>query len=195
MHAYNLPACLLFTSMHINVLWSDAYKMFKQPFAFSLPFCPCNDCNAAPSCRKITFIHCAETVFKEKRNVWADLAGFKSHKMALNLGSVIISKRRKYQTFLTYRFWSRLTIPVALWSIPGSIVAARGSQRDVVYLGWPISPSYMSPNAGGGLRCLSQWVKLCTSWSSNKLTRSLTQYLTYSIWLRKIHVHKGVIII
>ncbi len=26
----------------------------------------------------------------------------------------------------------------------------RGLQRDVVYFGWPISPSYMSPNAGGG---------------------------------------------
>ncbi len=26
----------------------------------------------------------------------------------------------------------------------------RGLQRDVVYLGWPIAPSYMSPNAGEG---------------------------------------------
>ncbi len=26
----------------------------------------------------------------------------------------------------------------------------RGSQRDVVYLGWPIAPSYMSPKGGGG---------------------------------------------
>jgi hypothetical protein len=34
----------------------------------------------------------------------------------------------------------------------------RGSQRDVVFLGWPIAPSYMSPSAGGGgvLRGLSQ---------------------------------------
>ncbi len=28
-------------------------------------------------------------------------------------------------------------------------VRPRGSQRDVVYLGWPIAPSYMSPNVGG----------------------------------------------
>jgi hypothetical protein len=28
--------------------------------------------------------------------------------------------------------------------------APRGLQRDVVNLGWPIAPSYMSPNAGGG---------------------------------------------
>ncbi len=35
----------------------------------------------------------------------------------------------------------------------------RGSQRDVVHLGWPLAPSYMSPNAGGGveLRGLRQW--------------------------------------
>ncbi len=26
----------------------------------------------------------------------------------------------------------------------------RGSQRDVVYLSWPIAPSYMSPKCGGG---------------------------------------------
>ncbi len=30
-------------------------------------------------------------------------------------------------------------------------VLTRGSQRDVVYLGWPIAPSYMSPNVGGGV--------------------------------------------
>ncbi len=26
----------------------------------------------------------------------------------------------------------------------------QGLQRDVVYLGWPMAHSYMSPNAGGG---------------------------------------------
>ncbi len=43
--------------------------------------------------------------------------------------------------------------------------AHRVLQRDVVYLCWPIAPSYMIPNAGegGGLRGLSQWVQLCTS--------------------------------
>jgi hypothetical protein len=40
----------------------------------------------------------------------------------------------------------------------------QGLQTDVVYLGWPIAPSYMSPSAGGGgeLRGLSQWVQLYT---------------------------------
>ncbi len=50
----------------------------------------------------------------------------------------------------------------------------KGSQGDVVYIGWPIAPSYMSPMAGGGgvgLRGLSQWVQLCT-WSPNILLRS-----------------------
>ncbi len=51
---------------------------------------------------------------------------------------------------------------------------SRGSQRDVVYLGWRIAPWYMSPNAGGGLRVLSQWVQLCMcthTLSPNKLWR------------------------
>jgi hypothetical protein len=54
-----------------------------------------------------------------------------------------------------------------------------GSQRDVVYLGWPMGPSYMSiiggvgvgvgvGGIGGGLRGLSKWVQLCT-WSPNKV--------------------------
>jgi hypothetical protein len=49
----------------------------------------------------------------------------------------------------------------------------QGFQRDVVYLGWPIAPSYMSPNVGGGgeLRGISRWVQLCT-WSPNKFLRS-----------------------
>jgi hypothetical protein len=52
-------------------------------------------------------------------------------------------------------------------------IASRGSQRDVVYLGWPIAPSYMSPNAGrgrvAGFQPMS--IQLCT-WSPNKLRRS-----------------------
>ncbi len=41
----------------------------------------------------------------------------------------------------------------------------RGLQRDVVYLGWPMAPSYMyEPKCGGSgeLRGLSQWVQLYT---------------------------------
>ncbi len=53
----------------------------------------------------------------------------------------------------------------------------RGLQRDVVYLGWPIAPSYMSPNAGRGgeLRGLSQWVRLYTGAKIN--FGDLTPYL------------------
>ncbi len=56
------------------------------------------------------------------------------------------------------------------------------SLRDVVCLGWPIVPAYMSPNTGGEgvvLRGLSHWVQLCT-WSPNKLLRS---YLIFNLWL------------
>jgi hypothetical protein len=44
---------------------------------------------------------------------------------------------------------------------------SRRSQRDVVYLGWPIALSHLSPNAGeggnGGLRGIGQWVQLSLS--------------------------------
>jgi hypothetical protein len=52
-------------------------------------------------------------------------------------------------------------------------VSSRGLKRNVVYVGWLIAPSYMSPSAGEGrgLLGLSQWVQLCT-WSLNKLWRS-----------------------
>ncbi len=57
-----------------------------------------------------------------------------------------------------------------------------GSRSDVVYLGWPIAPSYMSPNAEGGgeLRGLSQWVPLYTVAQIN--FGDLT-YLTYGLFL------------
>jgi hypothetical protein len=43
-------------------------------------------------------------------------------------------------------------------------ILTRGSQRDVVYICWPIAASYTSPICGGGgLRGLSQWVQLYTS--------------------------------
>jgi hypothetical protein len=53
--------------------------------------------------------------------------------------------------------------------------AARGLQRDVVYLGWPIAPSYMSPNAGGvggGGIVGSQPMSTAVHRSPNKLWRS-----------------------
>ncbi len=37
-------------------------------------------------------------------------------------------------------------------NIKNRSLISMGSLRDVVYLGWPISPSYMSPNVGGGGR-------------------------------------------
>ncbi len=42
-------------------------------------------------------------------------------------------------------------------------------QRDVAYLAWPIAPSYMSPNEGGGrgLQGLSQWEQLYTGVTIN----------------------------
>ncbi len=52
-------------------------------------------------------------------------------------------------------------------------------QRDVVYLGWPTAPLYMSLNAGdvGELRGLSQWVQLYTGAQIN--CGDLIPYLKY----------------
>ncbi len=56
----------------------------------------------------------------------------------------------------------------------------RGLQRDVVYLGWPIAPSYVSPNAGEEeeFRGLRQWVQLYIGDQMNFW--DLTPYLTYN---------------
>ncbi len=50
-----------------------------------------------------------------------------------------------------------------------------GHKEMLSILGWPIAPSYMSPNAGWGLRGLSQWVQLWR-WSPNKLYRSNSMF-------------------
>ncbi len=60
----------------------------------------------------------------------------------------------------------------------------RGLQRDVVYLSWTISPSYMIPNAEGGVagsQPMSSWVpvQLCT-WSPDKFGRSSS---IFNLWL------------
>ncbi len=59
--------------------------------------------------------------------------------------------------------WARSQIITATaWpSINHAILYPRESKRDVVYLGWSLAPSYMSPNAvgwGGGLQ------GLCNGW-------------------------------
>ncbi len=50
-------------------------------------------------------------------------------------------------------FWITLSVVLLLY------VFYRGLQRDVVYHGWPIAPSYMNPNAegGGGGSCEVHW--------------------------------------
>jgi hypothetical protein len=69
-------------------------------------------------------------------------------------------------------------LPLYGWSISTTRLYTRGSQRDVVYLGWPITPSYMSPNEGG-MRFFSQWVQ----WSPNKLCRpNSIFYIQYAIY-------------
>ncbi len=63
----------------------------------------------------------------------------------------------------------------------GGGVRPRGLQRDIVYLGWPIATSNVSPNAGEGgeLRGLSQWVQLYTGAKIN--FGDLVPYLIYGV--------------
>jgi hypothetical protein len=57
----------------------------------------------------------------------------------------------------------------------------RGLQRDVVYRGWPIAPSYMSPNAGGvGGVAGFQPMSTAVHRSPNKLWRSNS---IFNLWL------------
>ncbi len=62
---------------------------------------------------------------------------------------------------------------------------ARGLQIDVVYLGWPIAPSYMSPNAGEEGSCrVSANEYSCRHMVTDKAQLNfgdLTLYLTYGL--------------
>ncbi len=62
-------------------------------------------------------------------------------------------------------------------------IRGRGSKRDVVYLGWPIAPSYMSQNAGGGgrglLRCGVSANEYSCAHGAQINFGDLTSYLTY----------------
>ncbi len=69
---------------------------------------------------------------------------------------------------------------------------SQGSQRDVVYLGWPIAPSYMSPNAavrGGGFRF--RGLRKCSCAHGAEINfGDLTPYLSYALssyeWIKTI---------
>jgi len=54
----------------------------------------------------------------------------------------------------------------------------QGLQSGVAYLGWPITPSYVSPNAGGG-SCGSQTMSTAVYRSPNKLCRSNSIFNLY----------------
>ncbi len=58
-------------------------------------------------------------------------------------------------------------------------VKNRGLQRDIVCLGWPIAPSYMSPNAGGGGVAGPQPMSIAVYRSPNKLWRSKS---IFNLW-------------
>ncbi len=114
-----------------------------------------------------------------KGRVWTRYseAGMSKNNCAANSGSPEVELRCG-PSLILFKYWtgwpdlSSFCVPImwrGLRSASGDrtwlhVRVTWGSHRDVVYLGRPIAPSYMSPNAGavGWLRGLSQWVQLCT---------------------------------
>ncbi len=76
-------------------------------------------------------------------------------------------------TGFTQPHWAKVVWNWFVMKTKSSSVRTRGSQWDVVYLGWPIAPSYMSPNAEGGESCgVSANEYSCTQEPIYKLWRS-----------------------
>ncbi len=72
-----------------------------------------------------------------------------------------------------------------LMDFPPVFYPTRGLQRDVVYLGWPIAPSYMSPNAaGGGGDAGSQPTSTAAHRSPNKLSRYMYSNSIFSLCIQ-----------
>ncbi len=70
------------------------------------------------------------------------------------------------------RFINEIEGMIIVLSAPsqkGPYVVIRGSQRDVVHLGWPIATSYTSPIAGEGLRGLSNEYSCVHNYGCNHL--------------------------
>ncbi len=82
---------------------------------------------------------------------------------------------------INFELWLSSQNSKKIWKVTTGLSWARAGDY-VVYLGWPIAPLYMSPNAGGGgkLRGLTQWVQLY-KWSPNKLWRSNS---IFNLWAR-----------
>ncbi len=91
----------------------------------------------------------------------------------------IVSSKPRSIPFLGAASHNSLSLRWKAFVLRLQVRPGQGLQRDVVYLGWPIAPSNMSPNAGGA-RGFIQWVRLCT-WSTNKLGRSNS---IFNLWSR-----------
>ncbi len=85
---------------------------------------------------------------------------------------------------MKYSLFVKLKVTLCSMRIVNIREAIKGSERDVVYLGWPTTPSYTIPNAGarggGGCGCgVSANEYITWWWSPTKLWRStVTPYLT-----------------
>ncbi len=60
------------------------------------------------------------------------------------------SKYPRWRKNRSRRYHESMRKPVVKFLVPDWVDIKGLQRKDVVYLGWPISPSYISPNAGGG---------------------------------------------
>ncbi len=73
---------------------------------------------------------------------------------------------------------------LAVWNLLEKEIKNQGITKDVIYLVWPIAPSYLSSNAGeGGGVAWSQPMSTAVHMGAQTNFRDLNPYLTYGFYL------------
>ncbi len=93
----------------------------------------------------------------------------------------VVSGASRYSTLKMTTPHSTAVQPMCL----SRLAQIRGLPRDVVYLGWPIATSYMSPNAGGGGGCGVSANEDSFTQGAQINFGDLTPYLTYGRVVRE----------
>ncbi len=130
---------------------------------------------------------CADPVVVVERGLWLGGGGLVDKlQVHHHLGAPVLTLRQVL-TQLPSAHGNRPSerIQVVLW------IRSRGLQRDVVYLCWPIAPSYTSLNAGGREVSANEYgCELNVTWSPNKLRRSAS---IFNLWSVSISFGSGIL--
>ncbi len=109
---------------------------------------------------------CERFIYSEDRSQIHERRNWERYRAASFLG--IYKSAFRYsvpQTFWNVSYSQSTVFLLRCFRLTDWFDVIRVSQKDVVYLGWPIAPSYMGQNATNEYSCM------CT-WSPNKLWRS-----------------------